>query len=156
MRTAILALMIGLTAATPAQAERFALSCTGKIGMTIATPERGYVMEPTQATFVYVIDTDAQTVHVLASDKPKLDEVCTDEKVECTRRFTADRITLAGDSTNSEGSPPVTRRGVVAFDLNRGNGRLETSLELSVSDGSRIRATRSLRCKPTDLPAISA
>lgn len=156
MRTATLALMIGATAAAPAQAERFALSCTGPIGMTIATPERSFVSTPARATYVYVIDTEAQTVHVLASDKPELNEVCTDEKVECTRRFTADSITLTGDSTVDEGSPPVAHRRVIAFSLNRGQGRLEFSFELSSADGTSIRATRSLRCKPTKLPAIAA
>ena len=156
MRGAILGLMIGLTAATPAQGARFAIACNGKNIMGVMRNGALRESDSDIRNIVYVIDEEAQTVHRFDPRGNKLDEVCANVGLPCDRSFSADRIVIAGSRTGTSGDPTSQFRTTISFDWNRQTGALTSTHDLQRSNGMGLLGRFVLKCAPTAMPTFAS
>lgn len=148
MRRLILGTMMALVAASPAHAERFAMSCSGT-NVTEMTRDGQTTSQPPTAlnNVVYVVDTDAQTVHRYIPGQNLLDKVCSAQGMVCTTSFTPASISIEGVRQEE------SRRAITSFAYDRKANTLETRLAVigpNMSIGNRW----SLKCVPTEIPVL--
>ena len=160
MRKTMIAAMIGLTAATPAQAERFAITCTGNLVMLVTmNGQTNEVARRTEDNIVYVIDTDARTIsaygpvaiidretRTIRDEWGELDKICSPQ-MRCSGDFSTDRVRRNG---------VLDKMGSVigeSFDLDRRNGTLVRSNRVSDSNVTTA-TTRSGKCVSAAIPTV--
>lgn len=155
MRAIAASLALASLIATPAHAERFAISCSGTSTNTIRMAGRPDSTSTSKArNVIFVIDEEGRTVERLSFDKTKFDEVCPPE-LNCSRDFSPARIRVAGErsrtSTGEAGSMEVRR--VVSFDWDRQTNTLETVHDLHATRGVTVLLHASHKCARTKTPA---
>jgi hypothetical protein len=149
MRNAILALALVAIAASPAHAERFAISCSGK-DVSEFRNAQGQAMTSRALDIrdiVYVIDEERQTVERFVAAQGKLDDVCGLPGLTCNRSFSAARVTLSGETTQGY-------RTVIGFDWDRQANRVETTFDMFGANGAGMVSRWSLKCEPAAIPGI--
>ncbi len=149
MRKAVLGVMLGSLITGPASAQaqrasRFAITCSGTSTLKLNEITE---MDSKVSGIRYIIDEGAETVGQVSLDGSKYHDVCWFDS-DCTRTFSATRITVSGDLTRRRtGATPATWPRASRFDWDRTTGRLETRLEFGTS-----MLHQSLTCKRAKMP----
>jgi len=149
MRSAILGLMLVSAAATPAQAERFAISCKGKTQVGIGPAAGPLAGGEIDDKLIFVIDEDAKTVGSYDKKKRTLDDQCM-AIVTCERSFSAERITIRANHSKDGSTTNLW------FDWDRGTGKLDTGFEFHLTNGNVMVSRSTMKCVPAPMPALSA
>lgn len=151
MTRALVALALGLAMAAPAQAARFAISCSGQnIPELSGAPGKTPAPPTPIEDVVYVIDEEAQTVErFIPPPRAMLDKVCGIAGMECSFVFSADRVTVRGSKTDSDGSVDS-----VSFDWDRTTGHVESTLAFTSVRGISLGRRWSMQCKPVEMPDV--
>lgn len=149
MRRTVPLLMLALIAATPAHAQRYAISCNGKSysGVQRIDQPRARGSSPVDLkNIVYVIDEGPQSVHRYIERQKLFDDECGLKGMTCTRSFSADRVTLHGAALDDQSRTTTT------FDWDRKTNRLTTTFDVFAHNGVGMTMTWEMRCKPADIP----
>lgn len=137
----VAALAIGLIAATPASAERFAIACKGQRNTIL---DLNLVSSHSMNT-TYIIDDEARTVDRYMGRGRPLAPACS-LGVACKAEFSAARIVVNG-ATGTEANGRTD-----SFDWDRTTGELNVIIGSGDGQGSTVTIHEKLKCAPAPIP----
>ena len=144
VRTALLTCLA--LSSTVANAEMFAISCTGtstwedtvtgqKIGKTNTLPEQ-----------IYIIDTDANKVRHVLKAMQEIEDTCSVIERDCHVDISQGLIKVWGSQPDGDTDTSV------ALDIDRADGKATYDLKLAYPDGRYHDARWDMVCQKTAIP----